>query len=164
MTDPELTPEQRRQEVRRQRAARRRRRLIWLPFWGGAGLVLLVVLLAVGVRVAVLTDTGRTTLVSWLDGMDLGRFGTLQLSGLSGDVFGDFKVKRLAVVDEKGVWLEGRDVTMRWRSYSLFRRRLGGIGGVPGHGRAEGRGGCGRTLRSGLRSHSRRRGRAAESP
>src|SRR3712207_9389336 len=56
--------------------------------------------------------------------MDLGRFGTLQLSGLSGDVFGDFKVKRLAVVDEKGVWLEGRDVTMRWRSYSLPQRRV----------------------------------------
>ncbi|HEX8570397.1 MAG TPA: translocation/assembly module TamB domain-containing protein [Caulobacteraceae bacterium] len=124
MTAVELSPEERRLEIRRQRAARRRRRLIWIPFWGGAGLVALVVLLAVGIRVAVLTDTGRTTLVGWLDGMDLGRFGTLQLSGLSGDVFGDFKVKRLAVVDEKGVWLEGRDVTMRWRSYSLLRRRL----------------------------------------
>ena len=124
MTESELTPEQRREEIRRTRAARRRRRLIWLPFWGGAGLVGLVVLIAIGLRVAVLTDTGRTTLVSWLDGMDLGRFGTLQLSGLSGDVFGDFKVKRLAVVDEKGVWLEGRDVTMRWKSYSLLRRRL----------------------------------------
>jgi translocation and assembly module TamB len=90
----------------------------------GAGLVALVLLLVVIARFAVLTDTGRTTLVGWLDGMDLGRFGTLQLSGLSGDVLGDFKVERLAVVDEKGVWLEGRNVTMRWKSFSLLRRRL----------------------------------------
>ena len=128
MTDPAAdTPQEvaeRREHRRKERAAKRRFRLIWLPFWAGGGLVALVLLLAVGARFVMLTDTGRTTLVGWLDGMTLGRFGTLQLSGLSGDVFGDFRVRRLAVVDEKGVWLEGRDVSMRWRSVSLLRRRL----------------------------------------
>jgi translocation and assembly module TamB len=115
---------ERRARRAKKHAAKRRFRLVWLPFWAGGGIVLLALLAIVGARFAILTDTGRTTLVGWLDGMEVGRFGTLQLSGLSGDVLGDFKVKRLAIVDEKGVWLEGRDVTMRWKSFSLLRRRL----------------------------------------
>lgn len=117
-------PQETRHERARKRLAKRRFRLIWLPFWAGGGLVGLLLLLIVVARFVVLTETGRNTLVGWLDGMDLGRVGTLQLEGLSGDVLGDFKVRRLAIVDEKGVWVEGRDVAMRWRSFSLFRRRL----------------------------------------
>jgi translocation and assembly module TamB len=106
------------------RLKKRRFRLIWLPFWAGGGLVALLLAVLLVARFAILTDTGRNTLVGYLDGLELSRFGTLQLSGLSGDVLGDFKVERLAVVDEQGVWLEGRDVAMRWNSYSLLRRRL----------------------------------------
>jgi translocation and assembly module TamB len=124
LTDVAETPAPDRREQAKKRLARRRFRLIWLPFWAGGGLVGLVLLAVLIARFAVLTDTGRTTLTGWLDGLDLGRIGTLQLEGLSGDVLGDFKVRRLAIVDEEGVWLEGRDVAMRWRSYSLFRRRL----------------------------------------
>lgn len=106
------------------RLKKRRFRLIWLPFWAGGGLVALIVVAVLVARFALLTDTGRNTLVGYLDGLEISRFGTLELSGLSGDVLGDFKVERLAVVDEQGVWLEGRDVTMRWRSFSLLRRQL----------------------------------------
>ena len=95
------------------RLKKRRFRLIWLPFWAGGGLVGLVVVALLVARFALLTDTGRNTLVGYLDGLEISRYGTLQLEGLSGDVLGDFKVRRLAVVDEKGVWLEGRDVAMR---------------------------------------------------
>jgi translocation and assembly module TamB len=111
-------------EAAKTRLRHRRRRLIWLPFWAGGGLVGLLLVLLFVARFAILTDTGRTTLVGYLDGLKLSRFGTLELSGLSGDVLGDFKVERLAVVDERGVWLEGRDVAVRWQSFSLLRRRL----------------------------------------
>jgi len=124
LTEAVVHPSPDRHERAKERLAKRRFRLIWLPFWAGGGLVGLLLLALLVARFALLTDTGRTTLTGWLDGMELGRFGTLQLEGLSGDVLGDFKVRRLAVVDEEGVWLEGRDVAMRWRSYSLFRRRL----------------------------------------
>lgn len=123
MTDAALPAEPRRERAKK-RLSKRRFRLIWLPFWAGGGLVGLLVAVLLVARFGILTDTGRNTLVGWLDGLDLGRVGTLQLEGLSGDVLGDFKVRRLAVVDEQGVWLEGRDVAMRWRSFSLFRRRL----------------------------------------
>ena len=118
------TPSPARREQAEARLKKRRFRLVWLPFWAGGGLVALLLTVVLVARFAILTDTGRNTLVGYLDGLEIGRFGTLQLSGLSGDVLGDFKVERLAVVDEQGVWLEGRDVAMRWRSYSLLRRRL----------------------------------------
>lgn len=117
-------PQETRREQAEKRLKKRRFRLVWLPFWAGGGLVALLVTVVLVARFALLTDVGRNTLVGYLDGLELSRYGTLQLSGLSGDVLGDFKVKRLAVVDKKGVWLEGRDVSMRWRSHSLLRRRL----------------------------------------
>ncbi|MBW3617442.1 MAG: translocation/assembly module TamB domain-containing protein [Proteobacteria bacterium] len=123
MTGPS-TSEGTLRERAEKRLKKRRFRLIWLPFWAGGGLVALVLTVLLVARFAILTETGRNTLVGYLDGLELSRFGTLQLEGLSGDVLGDFKVERLAVVDEKGVWIEGRDVAMRWKSYSLLRRRL----------------------------------------
>lgn len=123
MTDAPAPQETRREQAEK-RLKKRRFRLVWLPFWAGGGLVALLLTVVLVARFAILTDTGRNTLVGYLDGLEISRYGTLQLSGLSGDVLGDFKVERLAVVDEEGVWLEGRDVAMRWRSFSLLRRRL----------------------------------------
>ena len=105
MTDAPA-PQETLREKAEKRLKKRRFRLIWLPFWAGGGLVALLLTVLLVARFAILTDTGRNTLVGYLDGLELSRFGTLQLEGLSGDVLGDFKVKRLAVVDEKGVWLE----------------------------------------------------------
>ena len=56
-TAPE-SPDERRKRRTEERRRRLRRRLVWLPFWGGAGLVGLVVLLVIVARFAVLTDAG----------------------------------------------------------------------------------------------------------
>lgn len=106
-------------------------RRIRLPAIKGPWLVVLVSLLAVLVvglgltlRYGVNTSPGRSFLEARLEGLKLGRFGRLHVEGLSGDLWRDLKVRRLTISDEKGVWLEGRNAELVWRSGRLFSRRL----------------------------------------
>ena len=39
-------------------------------------------------------------------GLKLGRIGRLKIEGVGGDIWRDFTVRRLTIVDEKGVWLD----------------------------------------------------------
>ncbi len=82
------------------------------------------VLGVVGVRFGLLTSPGRTLLVDLADGLPLGRVGTLRMQGFRGDVFRDFTVERLTIVDRQGVWLEARNVHIVWRARQLARRRF----------------------------------------
>jgi len=58
------------------------------------------------------------------DGLKIGRFGRLKIEGLSGDVWRDFRVRRLTIRDEKGVWLEAKNLHLQWRYLELLRRRF----------------------------------------
>jgi hypothetical protein len=49
---------------------------VWLPFWAGGGLVALLLTIVLVARFAILTDTGRNTLVGYLDGLEISRYGT----------------------------------------------------------------------------------------
>ncbi len=113
-------------EAERTPAKPARKRRSRLALAGAGALVLLAVLLALalGVRYGVRTDPGRAALVSVLDGFSIGRFGKLQVSGLKGDAFGAFTIARVAVVDRDGVWIEGRDVAVKWRPTELLQRRF----------------------------------------
>jgi translocation and assembly module TamB len=91
---------------------------------GFFALLVLVLLAGLTVRFGVLTDPGRAAVVRLLDDRKLGRMGRLQIEGLEGDVFGAFTLRRLAVVDAKGTWLQGRDVAMRWRPFELVWRKV----------------------------------------
>ncbi len=91
------------------------------------GLALVLVGLAVliaGARLAVLTDPGRQFVVGLVEGLPLGPVGRLHVDGLKGDLFGRFSVARLQVIDRKGVWLDGRDLSMNWAPEELAARRL----------------------------------------
>jgi translocation and assembly module TamB len=95
--------------------------------WLGAGVaVLLAIVVALGltVRFGLLTETGRNLVAVQLEGLPLGPFGKLHVEGLTGDVLRDFRLRRLAVIDSKGVWLDARDIGVRWRSTDLLRRRV----------------------------------------
>jgi translocation and assembly module TamB len=86
--------------------------------------VVLVAGALLGARYGLVTSPGRLFVESRLDGLKLGRIGKLRVEGLQGDLFRDFTVGRLTVSDEKGVWLEGRQVHVVWHYGELFRRRF----------------------------------------
>ena len=91
----------------------------------GLGLVLFgLVLLVAGARIAVLTDPGRSFVIGLVEGLPLGPAGRLHVDGLKGDVFGRFSLARLQVIDRRGVWLDGRDLSLTWAPEELLARRL----------------------------------------
>ena len=95
--------------------------------WLGASLAIaLAILIGLGVvvRFGVQTDTGRNLIAAPLEGLSLGQLGRLHVEGLTGDILSDFGLRRLTLVDDQGVWLDVRDIRVRWRSLELIRRRV----------------------------------------
>ncbi len=88
------------------------------------GLALLLAMVLGAVRYGVQTQAGRAVIVRLMDGLPLGGAGRLQVEGLDGDVFGAFRIHRLAVIDAKGPWLQASDLSMRWRPGELLVRRF----------------------------------------
>lgn len=111
--------------------ARSRRRFVRRPR-GALGwfvlalsvLVLLVAAVGVVLRYGVLTPPGIVLIEASTNGLKLGRVGRLKIEGLSGDIWRNFRIRRLTVADEKGVWLEARDVALAWRPTELIGRRF----------------------------------------
>jgi len=104
-----------------------RTRLQALAFFGGmaaAVLAALLIVIAVGGRMYLLSDTGRERVTALVDGKELGRFGRINVEGLSGDLFDDFTVDRVTVTDKRGVWLEARTVRIDWDWWPLITRRF----------------------------------------
>ncbi|CAN5573567.1 translocation/assembly module TamB domain-containing protein [soil metagenome] len=75
-------------------------------------------------RYGVLLPQGRLLIEARANGLKLGRFGKLRIEGLSGDVWRHFTVRRLTISDEKGVWLEARNLDISWRYAELLTRKL----------------------------------------
>lgn len=87
-------------------------------------LILLVGGALLGTRYGVLLPQGRLLIEARASGLKIGRFGRLKVEGISGDIWRDFTVRRLTVADEKGVWLEARNVGLQWSYLQLLRRRF----------------------------------------
>ena len=95
--------------------------------WLGAGalaLAAMLLALAVGGRLMVGTEAGRTAALQLLDGLPLGPMGRLHVEGLGGDPLSDLRLARLQIVDRRGPWLDAEDVEMRWRFGELLSRRF----------------------------------------
>jgi translocation and assembly module TamB len=75
-------------------------------------------------RFGALTGPGRGLIQSQLQGLSLGRYGRLGVSGLDGDIFSDFSVARLTLSDAKGPWIEARDIRVQWSWGGLVLRRV----------------------------------------
>jgi translocation and assembly module TamB len=89
----------------------------------------LVVLLAAGllllaIRIAPLTPEVRQFIQARVEGLEIGPYGKLHIEGLTGDLWRDFRVRKLTVADQKGVWIEADNLRVRWRYAELLRRRL----------------------------------------
>jgi translocation and assembly module TamB len=104
---------------------RSRRRLAALIAGGvAAGLVAVLVLLLVGGRMYLVTGPGRELVTGFVAGKSLGRYGRINVEGLSGDLFDDFTLDRVTVEDDEGVWLELLDVRVDWSYWPLVGRRF----------------------------------------
>ena len=79
---------------------------------------------ALGARYGPVTAPGQAAVTAYLDGMTLGPWGHLHVSGLRGDIWSDFTIDRATVSDAQGVWLDLDQVTVRWRMGELLRRRF----------------------------------------
>ena len=75
-------------------------------------------------RYGVLFPQGRLLVEARASGLKVGRFGRLKIEGLGGDIWRDFTIRRLTVADEKGVWLEAKNIEMSWSYAALFQRRF----------------------------------------
>ena len=89
-----------------------------------ASAVLLLLALLGGVRLGVKTDAGRALALRTLNGLPLGPVGRLRVEGLQGDLLGDFRIARLAIVDARGPWLDAADLSMSWSPGELLVRRF----------------------------------------
>ena len=79
---------------------------------------------AVIARFGVVTPGGRDFVERMLDDVKVGPYGHVHVEGLQGDVWGDFTVRRLTINDVQGVWLDARQVRLRWNWLALLQRRF----------------------------------------
>ena len=103
------------------------RRRLGAPGWIiviSVGLVLLVAAALSLARYGAITPQGRMFVEARANGLKIGRMGRLKIEGVGGDLWRDFTVRRLTIVDEKGVWLDAQDLHVRWRYAELFSRRF----------------------------------------
>lgn len=106
---------------------RRRTRLQLLAIFGGmavAAFLALALILAVGGRMYLLSGPGRDLVTSFVTGQKIGRYGRINVEGLSGDLFDDFTIGRVTVTDAQGVWMEATDVRVDWSYWPLVSRRF----------------------------------------
>lgn len=75
-------------------------------------------------RYGVLFPQGRLLVEARANGLKVGRFGRLKIEGLGGDIWRDFSIRRLTVSDEKGIWVEAKNIKMTWSYAALFQRRF----------------------------------------
>ncbi|HKR87352.1 MAG TPA: translocation/assembly module TamB domain-containing protein [Phenylobacterium sp.] len=88
------------------------------------GLMAILAALILTMRFGVLLPQARQFIEARTDGLKLGSFGRLKIEGLTGDVWRDFRIRRLTVRDDQGVWLDAKNVHMRWRYGELLIRRF----------------------------------------
>ncbi|MDB5472537.1 MAG: autotransporter [Caulobacter sp.] len=86
--------------------------------------VIVVATVAVGVRFGLNTVPGLAFVEAQANGLKIGRYGKLKIEGVSGDIWRNVTIRRLIIYDEKGTWLEGRNLNMKWRYHELFVRRF----------------------------------------
>ena len=101
-----------------------KRSTVWSRWSVALVLLALVAGLAALVRFGPLTATGRRMIENAVSGQSIGQLGRLNLVGLRGDIWRDFSVERLTISDKDGVWLDARNLALRWDVSALLERRL----------------------------------------
>ena len=85
---------------------------------------LLLIVVIIGFRIFLTTDPGADFVENQVNKRSFGAVESIEISGLSGNPFGEFSLEGLKVKDKDGIWLEAKDVSMEWRPLSLLRRHV----------------------------------------
>ncbi len=90
------------------------------------GLAIVVVLAGAlaAVRYAVLVPAVRHIIETQTDGLRIGPLGKLRIEGLDGDLWRDLRATRVTLRDDRGVWLEARNIRVSWDYTRLFAREF----------------------------------------
>ena len=88
------------------------------------GILLVLAGLVLASPFALRSPRGLALVESLADGLPAGRLGRLEVQGLSGDPLGAFKVRRLAIRDGEGVWLEASSLDLDWTPLALAGREV----------------------------------------
>ena len=129
MSDPAPPPEEKPRAPGKPPARRRlpwfkaHTPLHWLTEFALVALLTAGVLL-LAVRVAPLTPEVRQLIQARMQGLDVGPWGKLHVEGLRGDIWRDFQIRKLTIVDEKGVWVEADNLRVQWSYAELLRNRV----------------------------------------
>ncbi len=128
MTDtPPHEPEAEAADTPAKAEKRKRTRLQLIAFVSGivvAVLLALTIVLAVGGRMYLVSDSGRELITSFVAGKKISRYGRINVEGLKGDLFDDFTLGRVTMTDAEGVWLEATNVRVDWSYWPLVMRRF----------------------------------------
>jgi len=89
---------------------------------GGVAVILAGIALAAPVFLR--TPEGLALVESIADGLPVRPVGRLEVQGLAGDPLGAFTVRRLAIRDKEGVWIEARALSLDWRPLRLAGREV----------------------------------------
>ena len=81
-------------------------------------------LLSALIRYGPTTDAGHALIARLASGQRVGDFGWLRVEGIEGDPWSDFTVARVQIADARGVWLDARNLSARWRPGDLWRRQV----------------------------------------
>lgn len=95
------------------------------PFISGALAVVLLLLTAtLGLRLWINSDSGRAYVLSQIDGREIGSLGRISASGLTGDPLRQMHLEQLSIADADGIWLDTRDVNLKWTPRALLSRTV----------------------------------------
>ncbi|MCA3726590.1 MAG: hypothetical protein INE96_07810, partial [Phenylobacterium sp.] len=114
---PEPLPGLKRRRSRAVRAVRAA-----LLVLGGVAVLLAGIVLAAPLFLR--SPKGLALIESVADGQRVGPVGHLEVQGLAGDPLGAFTVRRLAIRDDQGVWLEAQGLNLDWRPLRLAGREV----------------------------------------
>jgi translocation and assembly module TamB len=80
--------------------------------------------IALAAPVFLRTPKGLALVESVADGLPVSPVGRLEVQGLAGDPLGAFTVRRVAIRDKEGVWIEARALSLDWRPLRLAGREV----------------------------------------
>lgn len=103
-------------------ARKRRPVLKWSLITLGAVLALLVLLL-LALRFAAQSEFGRQFAEKRIEAADPSG-QDIEIYGLSGDLLGTFRIDRLTIADDEGIWLVAENVLADWKPLALRKRAL----------------------------------------
>lgn len=103
---------------------RRRSRAVRAALLALGGVAVLLAGIVLAAPLFLRSPKGLALIESIADGQRVGPVGHLEVQGLAGDPLGAFTVRRLAIRDDQGVWLEAQGLNLDWRPLRLAGREV----------------------------------------